>query len=108
MAILKQLAPRAALLTLAGAGALAQSREWPTYGHDPGGMRFSPLTQITPANVGRLEVAWVYHMKPAAVSTTAPDARGRGRGGLGFSASEVTPLVVDGTMYLATPYCRVV
>ena len=27
------------------------SREWPTYGHDPGGMRFSPLTQITPANV---------------------------------------------------------
>ena len=40
------------------------STEWPTYGHDPGGMRFSPLTQITPANVGQLQVAWVYHMRP--------------------------------------------
>ena len=28
------------------------SNEWPTYGHDSGGMRFSPLTQLTPANVG--------------------------------------------------------
>jgi glucose dehydrogenase len=29
----------------------AGSKEWPTYGHDSGGMRYSPLTQITPANV---------------------------------------------------------
>ena len=27
------------------------SPEWPTYGHDPGGMRFSPLTELSPANV---------------------------------------------------------
>ena len=88
----------------------AASREWPTYGHDPGGMRFSPLTQITPANVSALEVAWTYHMKPAAstTSTPAPEGRGRGRGGLGFAASEVTPLVVGGTMFIATPYSRVV
>ena len=58
------------------------SREWPTYGHDPGGMRFSPLNQITPANVGQLEVAWVYHMKPPA--TPAPDGRAAG-------ADPVTP-----------------
>src|SRR5882672_2457763 len=84
----------------AGYGALAQSgavpsaaasREWPTYGHDPGGMRFSPLTQITPANVSQIQVAWTYHMKPA--GSTAR-----------FASSEVTPLVVNGTMYLATPY----
>jgi quinoprotein glucose dehydrogenase len=106
----------------------AASKEWPTYGHDPGAMRFSPLTQITPANVHQLNVAWVYHMKPAAPaassSAPAPDAAGaavgdapptpaqgrggRGRGGSGFSSSEVTPLVVNGTMYLATPYFRVV
>ena len=43
----------------------AASNEWPTYGHDPGGKRFSPLTQLTPGNVGQLEVAWVYHMRPA-------------------------------------------
>src|SRR6185295_11368897 len=42
----------------------AASKEWPTYGHDSGGMRFSPLTEITPANVNTLETAWVYHLKP--------------------------------------------
>src|SRR5437762_6094581 len=77
----------------------AASREWPTYGHDAGGMRFSPLTQLTPANVARLEVAWVYHMKPPAEG---------GRGRAGFASSEVTPLVVNGRMYIATPYNRVV
>ena len=85
----------AAVVIAVGCGVLAQSREWPTYGHDPGGMRFSPLTQITPANVSRLEVAWVYHMKPAAASAR-------------FASSEVTPLVINGMMYLATPYNQVV
>ena len=130
-----------ALMIVAGIGALAQSnggqtaeasKEWPTYGHDPGGMRFSPLTEITPKNVSHLKVAWVYHMKPAGASAVAPVApvppagrgaggaegetqdapqpgRGRGgRGGSGFRPSEVTPLVIDGVMYLSTPYSRVV
>jgi quinoprotein glucose dehydrogenase len=120
------------LLILSGGNALAQSnggqvagtsKEWPTYGHDPGGMRFSPLTQITPANVSQLKVAWVYHMRPAGAvapagrgaagpegetPSPAQGGRGRGRGGSGFRASEVTPLVIDGTMYLSTPYSRVV
>jgi len=117
--------------TLAAAVVLAQSvgpsKEWPTYGHDPGGMRFSPLTEISPANVNRLQVAWVYHMKPASAAPAgrdaaanagaaggespeaAPAGRGRGRGGSSLlSSSEVTPLVVNGTMYLSTPYSRVV
>jgi quinoprotein glucose dehydrogenase len=111
-----------------GSSSATASKEWPTYGHDPGAMRFSPLTQITPANVSQLKVAWVYHMKPAApVAPAAPGGRaegntpagevpapavqgrgGRGRGGSGFSSSEVTPLVINGTMYIATPYFRVV
>jgi quinoprotein glucose dehydrogenase len=94
-----------------GAQSAAVSREWPTYGHDTGGRRFSPLTQINPANVARLEVAWTYHMKPPADGTAATAAqagRGRGRGGAGFASSEVTPLVVNGMMYIATPYYRVV
>ena len=71
-----------ALAILAG-GALSQSnrdqaagasKEWPTYGHDPGGRRYSPLTEITPENVVRLKVAWVYHMKPA--GEAAPSPRG--------------------------------
>ena len=41
--------------------------------HDPGGKRFSPLTELTPGNVGQLEVAWVYHMRPApAIPPPAP------------------------------------
>ncbi|NIU76687.1 MAG: pyrroloquinoline quinone-dependent dehydrogenase, partial [Gammaproteobacteria bacterium] len=35
--------------------------EWPHYGGTAGGLRFSQLTQITPDNVGDLELAWVYH-----------------------------------------------
>jgi quinoprotein glucose dehydrogenase len=101
------------------------AREWRTYGHDPGGMRFSPVAQITPDNVSQLQVAWTYHMRPATPapagrgagpvtgqSDTPPAAAGRGRGGrgggTGFTSSQVTPLVVDGVMYLSTPYFRVV
>lgn len=90
------------------------ANEWPTYGHDAGGQRFSPLTQLTPSNVDRLQVAWVYHMRPTPTeenaSGAAPSGEGRrgGRGGSGFAASETTPIVVDGVMYLTTPYGRVV
>jgi quinoprotein glucose dehydrogenase len=120
-----RLATWCVLLIVKGAGGQPPdlSKEWPTYGHDPGGMRFSPLTQITPANVSQLKVAWVYHMRPPGALAPAgrgaagpegeapPPAqggRGRGRGGSGFRASEVTPLVIAGTMYLSTPYSRVV
>src|SRR5215831_16158864 len=83
------------------------SAEWPTFGHDSGGMRYSPLTQITPANVGTLHVAWVYHLKP--VDYVAPAGRGRGGGGgSGLQASEGTPLIVGGIMYISSPYGRVV
>jgi len=111
--------------------ALARNQgDWATYGHDKGGQRHSPLTQITPANVGALAPAWVYHMRPAAASVApapdanAPDANAeaqRRAEGLPdatpappsarrnrFAGSEVTPLVVDGRMFLSTPYGRVV
>ncbi len=105
------------------------SKEWPTYGHDSGGMRFSPLTEITPANVAKLKVAWTYHMKPEGYvspagrggfgapgrgpvgdNAEAPPAagRGRGRGGAGFSPSQDTPLVINGVMYISSPYQRLV
>jgi quinoprotein glucose dehydrogenase len=70
--------------------------EWPAYGHDYGDTRFSPLAQITPANVSRLKPVWTYHMRP-------PDRVSRG-----FASSENTPLVVNGLMIVSTPYGRVV
>lgn len=100
--------------------ASAPAGDWPTYGHDAGGDRFSPLTQITPANVAKLQPAWTYHMKPAdaAAPAAAPsaaeaaqrEAEGAGpfRTGGRFSASEATPLMVDGRLYLSTPYRTVV
>jgi quinoprotein glucose dehydrogenase len=93
------------------AGAMPSDSNWANYGHGPGGMRYSPLTQITPANVAGLKLAWTYHMRPSdaepVVGLDVPEAKGRpGRGR--FAASEATPLVVDGVMYLPTPYGRVV
>ncbi len=54
------------------APAAAAANDWPTYNRDHGGTRFSPLTDITPANVATLDVAWTYHMKPAVAATPAP------------------------------------
>ena len=67
--------------------------DWPAYGRDPGGARFSPLTQITRANVTQLQVAWTYH-------TGMPELAGMGHRP---PALEVTPIVIDGTMYVSTP-----
>ena len=36
----------------------ATSRDWPEFGGDAGGTRFSALDQITPENVSQLKVAW--------------------------------------------------
>lgn len=91
----------AASLTAQAALLAAQApapSDWPAYGRDPGGSRFSPLTQITRENVGRLEVAWTYHTGDAGITPT------KGRP----PALEATPLVVEGTMYLGTPTGRVI
>lgn len=83
-------------LTLGLAGQTAAQEGWPTIGHDPGGQRFSPLTQITPANVTDLRVAWTYHLRPESAA----------EGGL--LQSQSIPLVIGGTMYLGSPYGRIV
>ena len=83
--------------------------DWKAFGGDPGGQRYSSLTQINTGNVTKLVPAWTYHMKPASVAAkpaeTTPPPRGRRRGG---AESEATPLVVGGVMYLTTAYNRVV
>ncbi len=67
--------------------------EWVAYGRTPGSDRHSPLGEITPANVANLEVAWRYRTGEPPASVPA--------------ALELTPLVVDGTMYVSTPRGRV-
>ena len=80
----------AAILAVAVLPQLQGQTDWPSYGHDPGQSRYSPLNQIHARNVGRLRRAWVYHT---------------GETGRQF---ETTPLVVGDTMYLTTQNQRVV
>jgi quinoprotein glucose dehydrogenase len=59
--------------------------DWLAYGNDPGAQRFSPLDQITPANVANLKVAWQVPLgdDPSGLLTTL----------------EVTPLKIGDTVY---------
>jgi quinoprotein glucose dehydrogenase len=72
---------------------------WPEYGGDAGGRRYTPLADVTPENVARLRVAWTYR------SGDLPASRGAQPSEL---ASEVTPVLADGLLFLCTPYNRVV
>ena len=49
------------LAVLFAASLPAADDGWSAYGRDPGGTRYSPLKEVTPANVARLKVAWTYH-----------------------------------------------
>lgn len=85
-------------LILAVATAGAQTVDWPYYGGDQGGMKYSALTQVTKQNVSSLKLAWEW-------KTGEKDLK---EYGVKPGVFEVTPLVVEGTMYLVTPYNKVV
>nr|WP_299906664.1 PQQ-binding-like beta-propeller repeat protein [Sphingomonas bacterium] len=83
--------------------------DWPSYGNDQGAKRYSTLTQITPENVSKLQVAWTYHMRPAdyvppPMPANLPATFKR----TGFSSSQATPIVIKGVMYFPSPYGKVV
>jgi competence ComEA-like helix-hairpin-helix protein len=65
--------------------AVAQQTDWPVYGHDAGGQRFSPNRQINAGNVQKLQKAWTIDTGEVA------------------QFLETTPIVVDGTLYFTTP-----
>jgi quinoprotein glucose dehydrogenase len=87
-----------ALGSSAARGQDSGTTEWPNYGNDPGGMRYSPLSQINRENVAKLKVAWVFH-----TGDISEGSDGRKRSGF-----ETTPILVDGTLYLTTPFNRVI
>lgn len=72
LSILQAVRTARAILMLAAIAAEAFGQNnWPVYGHDFGGMRFSPLHQINVTNVDRLRRAWTYHTGEHP-STTGP------------------------------------
>ncbi|HYV64299.1 MAG TPA: pyrroloquinoline quinone-dependent dehydrogenase, partial [Bryobacteraceae bacterium] len=70
-----------ALLLLSAAG-FAQT-DWPSFGNDPGAMRYSSLRQIHAGNVEHLQQAWTFRT--------------------GKPGSEGIPIVLDGVMYVTAP-----
>jgi len=60
--------------------------DWRYYGNDLANTRFQDVDQITPSNAGQLQPAWVFHT--GMMQTPA--------------SFEVSPIVVDGTMYIST------
>jgi quinoprotein glucose dehydrogenase len=76
----------------------AKPVEWPYYGGDQGGMKYSTLTQINRDNVGRLQIAWEWktNEQPLPQLRVTP------------GAFENTPIMIDEVLYLSTPYNRVI
>ena len=64
--------------------------DWPHWGGNASGTHYSPLTQITPANVAHLKPAWTYHIGMLdAPKVSSPTL-------------EVTPIVVDNRMFVCS------
>lgn len=76
----------------------SSTADWPYYGGDAGGSRFSQLTEINRKNVGKLKVAWTYHTGDISDGSKYPRK----------SAFEATPILVDGTLYFSTAFNRVI
>lgn len=75
------------------------SAEWPAYGNDAGGTRYSPLSQVNDRNVSSLKVAWIYQ--------TGELKTYEGTNAIKQAAFEATPVMVGNTLYFSTPSARV-
>ncbi len=80
-------------------GFAQNNNEWPSYGRDPGGNRFSPLDQINVHNADKLHVAWTFQ--------TGELGTYNGTEALTKAAFEATPVMVGQTLYFSTPSDRV-
>jgi len=92
------------------------SGDWPMYSHSLSGQRYSPLTQITPANVAGLAPAWSLRLTQPAAGRRGGGPPAAGRGGAPAAAApaapanpeeagtgsnpQATPIVIAGVMYL--------
>ena len=90
-----------ALACALACAALAQSSkaiEWPYYGGDQGGMKYSPAEQINRQNASSLQSAWTWRTGERA----RPDLN------VGPGAFEVTPIMIADVLYFSTPFNRVI
>jgi quinoprotein glucose dehydrogenase len=78
--------------------AAATYHDWSAYGGDAGGTRYSSLKQVTRENVVHLKAAWTYHTGALKPETELNQK----------AAFEATPILAGGTLYLSTPFDRVI
>jgi quinoprotein glucose dehydrogenase len=108
---------RSLLLGLTVAAAIAGTARaqdaWSTFNGDLAAQKYSPLTQITPQNVGQLKVAWRTHTGDVSTGGEPPIGMHMKPGADGkvpwFPATvwSATPLFVNDTVYLGTPFYRI-
>ena len=84
-----------AVMLLAAGPALG----WEHWGGDLGGMRFSSLAQITPANVGQLVRAWEF--RTGDLDRRAPAVMAR-------TKFQATPLFVEDSLIFCSPFNEVI
>ena len=80
----------------------AQSVNWPAYGNDAGGLKYSALADVNRGNVGRLRIAFTW--SPAEKAIPASENQKPARPG----QFQATPLAIGDTLFLSTPFNRVV
>src|SRR6185295_19284627 len=85
------------VLTLVGIAQKNSGRsadaDWPMFNRDLAGTRFSPLAQINTTNVATLAPAWSYKLRPHDGKPLTGDSPSE-------IFQEITPIVVNGVMYL--------
>ncbi|HLH88586.1 MAG TPA: pyrroloquinoline quinone-dependent dehydrogenase [Xanthobacteraceae bacterium] len=102
----------AALALASSLGAASRGQTWQEFNGDLQARKYSPLTQITPANVKELEVAWSMHTGDVSdgnrpvPGTYARDMPG-GSEKAPATVWSATPLFVNDTLYLGTPFYRI-
>ncbi|MBL8224680.1 MAG: pyrroloquinoline quinone-dependent dehydrogenase [Chromatiales bacterium] len=92
------------LASLLGAATIGVAADggWPAVGGDAGGMRYSPLDQVTPRNVWQLRRAWTWRHGDL---DRFPDRRPFA----GFHATPILlPETAGGALVVCTPFNRVV
>jgi glucose dehydrogenase len=67
----------------------SQKSDWPLYGRDYSNQRYSPLKQINKTNIDQLSLAWKFNTGKKATFQT-------------------NPIVIDGIMYITTPFNDVI
>lgn len=91
------IALRASGPAIGQSGPVSDSGEWPHYARDLAATHYSALAQITAENIDRLSVAWEW--KPGEAEKPEFGTRP--------GAFQNTPLMIDGVLYVSTPYNQV-